>query len=247
MKHNYLYDALPFLKDVEKERQEQFKEYFKSAPLWLMENFQIEELKKGTIFVREGEPADTIFFIGSGIIEAIDYRVYGTPYDFMQFNRVYAFGGMEFLMDLGKYMTTLRTVTDCVVVKLPRNKFEKWMYSDIQSLKHEAKLVGEYLLKEGRNSRLYPFMQGSDRLALLFVESYERYSKNGILHVKGNRQNLADETGLCVKSVSRGVKKFQEEGLITKEGNQILISKEQYEGLKKIVSEKIDLGEGGLR
>lgn len=25
----------------------------------------------------------TIFFIGSGIIEAIDYRVYGTPYDFM--------------------------------------------------------------------------------------------------------------------------------------------------------------------
>ena len=29
MKHNYLYDALPFLKDVEKERQEQFKEYFK--------------------------------------------------------------------------------------------------------------------------------------------------------------------------------------------------------------------------
>lgn len=32
-----------------------------------------------------------------------------------------------------------------------------------------------------------------------------------------------------------------------KEGNQILISKEQYEGLKKIVSEKIDLGEGGLR
>ena len=138
MKHNYLYDALPFLKDVEKERQEQFKEYFKSAPLWLMENFQIEELKKGTIFVREGEPADTIFFIGSGIIEAIDYRVYGTPYDFMQFNRVYAFGGMEFLMDLDKYMTTLRTVTDCVVVKLARNKFEKWMYSDIQSLKHEA-------------------------------------------------------------------------------------------------------------
>ena len=32
MKHNYLYDALPFLKDVEKERQEQFKEYFKNKP-----------------------------------------------------------------------------------------------------------------------------------------------------------------------------------------------------------------------
>ena len=45
------------------------------------------------------------------------------------------------------------------------------MYSDIQSLKHEAKLVGEYLLKEGRNSRLFLFMQGSDRLALLLLSA----------------------------------------------------------------------------
>lgn len=241
MKHNPLYEALPFLKNIDQERQEQFEKYFRSAPLWLMDAFQIEELKKGEVFVREGEPADTIFFIGRGIIEAIDYRVHGTPYDYMQFNRVYAFGGMEFIMDLENYRTTLRTITDCTVVKLPRSKFEKWMYSDIQALKHEAKLVGEYLLQEGRNNRLFLFLQGSDRLALLFVERYEHYSRNGLLRVRGNRQNLADETGLCVKSISRAVKKFMEDGLISKEGNQILISREQYEGLKQIVSLKIDL------
>lgn len=241
MKHKPLYEALPFLKYVDRERQEQFEDYFRSAPLWLMDAFQIEELKKGEIFVREGEAADTIFFIGKGIIEAIDYRVRGTPYDYMQFNRVYAFGGMEFIMDLENYRTTLRTITDCTVVRLPRSKFEKWMYSDIQALKHEAKLVGEYLLQEGRNNRLFLFLQGSDRLALLFVERYEHYSRNGLLRVRGNRQNLADETGLCVKSISRAVKKFMEDGLISKEGNQILISREQYEGLKRIVSLKIDL------
>lgn len=242
MKSRPLYDALPFLNHIDAERQEQFERYFQSAPLWLLDAFQIEELKKGEVFVREGEVADTIFFIGQGIIEAIDYRVYGTPYDFMQFDRVYAFGGMEFLMDLDKYMTTLRTVTDCTIVRLPRAKFEKWLYSDIQAMKQESKLVSEYLLKESRNSRLFLFLQGSDRLALLFVERYEKYNKNGLLHVKGNRQNLADETGLCLKSVSRGVKKFQEDNLISKEGNQIFINQEQYEGLKRIVSKKIDLG-----
>ena len=102
--------------------------------------------------------------------------------------------------------------------------------------------MSEYLLKESRNSRLFLFLEGADRLALLLVERYEKYNKQGLLHVKGNRQNLADETGLCLKSVSRGVKKFQEENLITKEGNQIFINREQYEGLKKIVSQKIDLG-----
>ncbi|MDD6194483.1 MAG: Crp/Fnr family transcriptional regulator [Lachnospiraceae bacterium] len=242
MKSRPLYDALPFLNHIDAERQEQFERYFQSAPLWLLDAFRVEELKRGEVFVREGEVADTIFFIGQGIIEAIDYRVYGTPYDFMQFDRVYAFGGMEFLMDLDKYMTTLRTVTDCTIVRLPRAKFEKWLYSDIQAMKQESKLVSEYLLKESRNSRLFLFLQGSDRLALLFVERYEKYNKNGLLHVKGNRQNLADETGLCLKSVSRGVKKFQEDNLISKEGNQIFINQEQYEGLKRIVSKKIDLG-----
>lgn len=241
MEHKSLYGALPFLKDVSIKRQEQFIKYFKSAPLWILDTFQIDELKKDEVFIREGEPANAIFFIGRGLIEATDYRVYGTPYNYMQFDDVYAFGGMEFLMDLNVYMTTLRTITNCTVVKLPRKKFEEWMYSDIQALKHEAKLVGEYLLTEGRNNRLFLFMQGSDRLALLFVERYKRYSKNGLLHVKGNRQNLADETGLCIKSISRGIKKFMEDGLISKDGNQIIINQEQYEGLKKIVSLKIDI------
>ena len=72
MKYKLLYEALPFLKSIDRERKEQFEEYFRSAPMWLMEAFQIEELKKGDVFIREGEPADTIVFIGNGIIEAID-------------------------------------------------------------------------------------------------------------------------------------------------------------------------------
>ena len=241
MEHKILYGELPFLKDIDRERQEQFEEYFQSAPPWLVDAFQAEELEKGTVFVREGEPAEVIFFVVKGIVEAIDYRIFGSSKAYMQIDRVYAFGGMEFIMDIDTYKTTLRTVTDCTVVKISREKFKKWMYSDILAMKYAAKMVGECLLKEGRNSRLFLFLQGSDRLALLFVERYERYSKNGLLHVKSNRQNLADETGLCIKSISRGVKKFLDEGLITKEGNQILIDECQYERLKKIVSLKIDL------
>ena len=242
MEDGYLYRALPFIRDIDDARREQFEVYFRNAPLWILDAFQVEELDKGVTFVRENEPADTIFFIVKGLIKATDYRVFGVSYDFMTFDKVHAFGGMEFIMDLDVYRTTLRTVTKCTIAKIPRSKFEKWMYSDIRALKHEAKLVGEYLLEEGRNSRLFLFMQGSDRLALLFVERYERYSRQGLLHVKGGRQDLADETGMCLKSITRAVKKFTDEGLITKEGNRILIDKKQYEGLKRVVALKIDRG-----
>ncbi|MCI8898406.1 MAG: helix-turn-helix domain-containing protein, partial [Lachnospiraceae bacterium] len=100
---------------------------------------------------------------------------------------------------------------------------------------------GEYLLEEGRNSRLFLFMQGADRLALLLVERYEKYQKNGCLHMKGSQRDLADVTGLCVKSIGRGIKKFMEDGLLTKEGKQIVINRQQYEELKRMVSEKVDL------
>lgn len=239
--NKYLYDALPFLRDIDRDRQAQFETYFRSAPLWLMDTCQIEKLDKGAVFIREGDPADTIFFIGRGIIEAIDYRVYGIPYDYMRFDRVHAFGGMEFIMDLDTYQTTLRTVTDCVVVKLPRSKFEEWMYSDLQALKYEAKLIGEYLVRDARQSRIFLFLEGADRLAMLLVTRFEQYNQDGRLLVRESRQTLASETGLCVKSVNRAVKKFLDEGLVTKEGSRVLLDRRQYEGLRALVSRKIDL------
>lgn len=121
-------------------------------------------------FVRENDPADTIYLVAQGIVVATDYRVFGVAYDYMQFKNVYAFGGMEFLMDLEEYKTSLRTVTRCTIVKIPRAVFEKWMYADIHALKYEAKLVGEYLLEQARNERSLLLMQGADRLALLFVD-----------------------------------------------------------------------------
>ena len=148
-----LYEALPFLNSISKERREQFIDYFESAPLWVLDSFQIVQLEKGEIFVKEKEPANMIYFIGQGIIEAIDYRFYGVTYEFMRFDKVYAMGGMEFIMDMSTYSTTLRAVTKCTAVKMSRADFERWMRADGCALKKEAKLVGQYLLEEGRKGR----------------------------------------------------------------------------------------------
>lgn len=125
-----------------------------------MDSFQIEEMDKGVIFVRENAPVENIYFIGKGIIEAIDYRVHGVAYEFMRFDNVYAMGGMEYIMDMKTYRTTLRTVTKCTVVKMSRANFEKWMSSDIHALKQEAKQIGNYLLEEGRKGRMMLFYKG---------------------------------------------------------------------------------------
>lgn len=237
MRDNYLEEVFPFLKSIDSGRRDQFLAYFRNAPLWIFENFTIERLERGRTFIREGEPVDAVYFIGDGIIKATDYRIYGISFDFMLFTNVYAYGGMEIIMGIDTYKTSLQTVTDCIVVKIPRAQFDKWMQTDIQSLRYEAKLMGEYLLEQARNVRAFLFLQGSDRLAMLLINRYEKYADKGVLRLNNDRQELSDFTGLSVKTITRSVKKLKEDGLLSRSGNYILVDRKQYESLKESLTE----------
>ena len=118
--------------------------------------------------------------------------------------------------------------------------YEKWLNTDINALKREAKTVGRYLLETDRKSRAYLFLQGADRLALYLVDNYKKNEKNGVFFVSSSRTELSEMTGLCVRTVNRAVKKFHENGWITKEGNKFSINKEQYMKMNETVSALIE-------
>ena len=164
---DYLYNSISVLGEIEHEKYEELKAYFAGAPMWLIDSFQIIKMEKDYTFIRENEPVKYIYLIIEGIVRAADYRIYGITYDFMSFDCVHALGGMEIIMDLDTYMTTLETVTPCIIVKIAKAKYEKWLLTDLRVLKLEAKLTGKSLLEDGRKSRAYLFLQGADRLAML--------------------------------------------------------------------------------
>ena len=240
MNKTLLYEKLPFLDSIQEDRKQQILQYFRSAPDWLADYFKVEYMKPRTVFIREGYPADQVFLIANGIIKATDYRVLGTEFDFIRFDKVYAMGGMEVVMQLSKYRTTLTTVTDCTVVRMPRKHFEEWILSDLEALKHESKLIGEYLLEQGRLARAYLFLQGADRLGMLLMNKYEKYAKNGIYRARANRQSLANETGLSLKTTTRSIKKLTDESLITLCGRDLTVNEEQYLRLKAHIERIID-------
>lgn len=239
MEEKYLYQILPFLKELNKERRKLFEEYFRTAPAWLLDACKVIELDKGVTLVRENAPVDRIYFIGKGAVKGVDFRVYGVEYDFMHFDGVYGLGVMELVLDQDVYRTTLETVTPCTVVKIPKVEFEKWLKTDIKALKQESKSVANYLLEEVRNTRLNLFLKGTDRLEILFVNYYERYEKNGVLKITYTRTELSEISGLCVKTINRSIKKFEEDGQIGRDGNKITLNKSQYLAMKDKVTELI--------
>lgn len=241
MEQKYLYQVLPFLNELEEQKRQQLEDYFHTAPVWLMDSFKIEYMEKGHIFVRENAPVETVYIIAKGIIKATDYRVFSIAYDFMRFEGTYAMGGMEVVMDLDRYRTTLETVTPCTVITIPVAKFRKWLETDVQALKQEAKAIAGYLNKEARQDRAFLFLQGAERLEMILTQRYEKYNIDGVYETSSTRLELAEESGLCVKTINRSVKKLEEEGLIGRKGNRITINKKQYLTMKDAVSKIIDI------
>ena len=128
-------------------------------------------------------------------------------------------------------------MTKCTVLRIPKDGFKKWMSTDIIALQQESRLMGEYLLEQARESRILLFLQGADRVAFLLMKRYRKYAEKGILKMKSDRQELSDFTGLCIKTISRSMKKFKENGLISTQGSYIIINYEQYCQIKTLISE----------
>lgn len=236
MQQKYLYQVLPFLSEFEEKKRQKIEKYFHTAPVWLMDSFKIEYMEKGHIFIQENAPVDMVYVIVEGIIKATDYRMVNGVYDYMKFDEIYAMGGMEVIMDLAFYKTTIETVTPCTVIIIPIDKFRKWLETDIHALKQEAKSVATYLNKEARQDRAFLFLQGDERLMVLLTQRYESYNVNGTYESMSTRTELAEETGICVRTINRAVKKLEDEGMLDRKGNRLSITQEQYQKMKQSVS-----------
>ncbi|MBR4308470.1 MAG: Crp/Fnr family transcriptional regulator [Oscillospiraceae bacterium] len=235
MTEKQLFDRYPQLRGCDPVRKVQLLNYFSTAPESLLDYFSVEELPKDRIFVREGDAAQDVFLVVRGSLKAVDYRIWGIEYEFMHFNKVYALGAMEIILERDVYSTTLKTVEHCLMIRIPRKPFEAWLMSDVRTLRYESRLMGENLLEEGRLSRAYLFLPGPERLAKILVQRYEVHHENGILRTKGNRQELANATGFNIKTVTRAVKSLEEEGLLCQDGRDIVVDRAQYDRLKELV------------
>lgn len=233
-------EIVKLIESLEDEKRDYLHNYLENAPSWLLDAFQIVNIKKDTVFIHENESADTVYILVEGIVRATDYRVQGIAYDYARFYPIEIFGVMEFLMKYEEYKTTLTTEEDCLFLRISKEHFAKWMLTDIHAVLEQVKTMSEYLLNQVRKERLFLFLEGSDRIYLLFMQMYQGSAKDGICKINLTRKYLSNSTGLCIKTVNRCVKKMEQEGNISRKGRTIVINHEQYEKIKYILSQKIE-------
>lgn len=222
------------------QKSEYLREYLKNAPYWVVETLVVAKKSKNTIIVEENAKADTVYILVEGTVRAIDYRIKGFAYDYMWFYPIEVFGAMELFFEKPQYMTTLMAVTDCTFLVLSREQYKRWVWNDNNALRMEFKSMGKYLLDQNRIARVQLFLQGTDRILYMFTLQYESNPNRRSLVVTASRQQIAEQSGLSIKTVNRSIKKLEEDGFISKNGRKILISGEQYLKMKTYLDSIVD-------
>lgn len=213
---------------------------FKNAPLSTFEEMEIREMPKGSYIVRENEPADSIFFLIKGEVSALEHRVLGTSYKFTGYSAFESFGTMESLLEYDLYAATLLTETDCSFIQMDRGAYERWTEKDSHVLKMLTKDTCEYLLREARRDRVFRFLSGKDSLLMMLALEYEdRADEKGNCRLVFTRQQLAEFSGLSVRTVNRAVQTLGEEGFFEHNRSVFRIDRQQYRKIRDYLNEFI--------
>lgn len=234
-----IYSILNLTKSIPQREKDYVNNLFRDAPLWLFDCIKIQKYGEDEIFIRENMPADKVFIMISGGVAAVDHRMFGIEYDYERFKPIMIFGSMEILLDIKNYKTTLKTTKECTFLVMKKSKFKEWIEKDINALLMETKAMGLYLLEQGRRERAFLFLGGIDRLVMVFIKSYENDSCNQDYVITSTRQELSDRSGLSVKTINRSVKKLEDEGYISRNGNKIIISNAQYKRMRDYINKII--------
>lgn len=213
--------------------------YLRYAPSWIREEFALLTVDRNNKFIVENDEIEFVFFLVSGMVKAADYSVFGIVYDYMWFCPVHAFGAVEILLGMKQYATTLVTFTTCKFIILSKESYEKWMKEDSNASLEQMKSTCNYLLEQSKKERIFLFAQGEDRLFLFLMRIYTELEESGKCTIELTRQELADGTGLCVKTIDRNMKKMITENYISRIGRKITISEKQYLRMDYHIAKKV--------
>lgn len=234
-----MYDVKKVMGELGEESREYLTEYFKNAPAWLMNAMQVIKIRKEQTFICEGEAADKIYILLKGKVIGIDYRVKEAAYGYLKFRPVEVFGAMEIMLNMDKYRTTLQTIESSLFLRVDRGTFSKWLENDLNAYRMQSEKTCSYLLEEVRKERLYVLIQGVERIYLALYELYQMHARNGVCNIYVSRRDFMQITGVSERTVTRTITDLVNKGYLSKDGWNIVITREQHKKIKALIENKI--------
>ncbi len=183
-------------------------------------------IRKKDLLFAEGQTCRYIFFIKSGraIATKIDNyakevvtRLYQYP---MIIGVASAFAG-------AKYQETVKAFEDLEVIPIKKDDFIAHVLHEPSSAYYFLQNMASYQLQADEKLLLQAFGSVRMKLAATLVELHHFYAEKEKAVIPVAREDLASMAGTAKETIIRCLSEFKEEGLVTIQGSDIIISSVQ--------------------
>lgn len=199
----------------------------------------VKRFPAGSTVMKKEDVLEYVYLILKGELKVVNEFENGNIYAFASILPLSFVGELEVLSEELEYAVTIEAITECITIQIRSGDFEKWIQCDPAALLTVARGLAKKMYPTSYENGNVLFQPGI-RKVQSYIAKYcnQRLKNEGALLVEKNRQQIADEVGISVKSVNRSVKKLKEEGFITVRKGKIYVSKNQYSRLLDAISEK---------
>jgi NTE family protein/lysophospholipid hydrolase len=134
-------------------------------------------LAAGEVLLREGEPAHALYIVAAGKLRAVVKREDGSPLTLSEFGPGEMAGEMAILAGGGVHGATVSAVTDAVLVKVPREAFERIVKLAPQAVHEMAGGIRRRLARDQLTIGLPRLFGALDESMLQFIESRVQWTR----------------------------------------------------------------------
>lgn len=196
-----------------------------------------KEFSKGDVIFTEGNIANTLYFINEGKIKLYKYTKDGKEQILHILSEGDFFGELE-LIKPSKYGFNSKAIEDAKICTLTKEEMKDIMMKNPEIGIKVLETVGERLSKVENLVQNLATNDVDSRMAYLIIELMEKYGENveGNISVKLpiSREDMASYIGVTRETISRKLKKLEDENLIKIIGTKTIIIIDE-EGLKNYI------------
>ena len=198
----------------------------------VLEKIVHKNFKKNEIIFLEGGTAKTLYFINEGKIKLYKYTKDGKEQIMHILSEGDFFGELNLLKE-SKYGFNAKAIEDCKICTLTNDNFKEILLGKSEIAIKILEVMGERLSRIENLAQNLATNDIDARITYLLLDLSQKYGKeksNNInIDLPINREDMANYIGITRETVSRKLKKFEEEGLIKIVGTKkiVILDKEK--------------------
>lgn len=205
-------------------------EFLEKIPEKIKLNCKLTKVDKDKIVILKENNIEKIHINLQGNMRVRNEFENGFVYDFANIEEIAFIGAMEVMANKETYSSTLRTISQCILLEIEKDDFINWIRNDqelaLEVLSFVSRSMYEQSLKVGE-VLAYPAICN---LVSYFIHVFEN-EDNEMVILKKSREEIGSILGLSVRTINRNLKKLKDENLISVNRKYISITKEQYNKL----------------